>query len=223
MTVEPAPWTLAAGSGPTVEPRDSRSAEGGAWAAARFTSLYRQHHRPCLVLARRLIGDEQLAHEVVQEVFLALWRTGGAGYHPHRGEFSTWLMSVTHHKAIDAIRASERRRRQQAVAEAEHLPAAPEHPTDDTVWLELGKQQLVAALRSLTPRQREVLCLAYLAGLTQTEIANRTGIPLGTVKTRTRAGLLRLRADIARTWTPTGTHAGAPDRPAAAPSASRSG
>lgn len=223
MTVEAAAWTLATGRGPAAEPEDSLSGEGGASAAARFTSLYRQHHRPCLALARRLIGDEQLAHEVVQEVFLALWRTGGAGYHPHRGEFSTWLMSVTHHKAVDAIRACERRRRQQAVAEAEHLPDVSEHSTDDTVWLELGKQQLVAALRSLTPRQREVLCLAYLAGLTQTEIANQTGIPLGTVKTRTRAGLLRLRADMTRTWTPTGSHAGAPDRRAAAPVAGRSG
>lgn len=102
------------------------------------------------------------------------------------------------------MRSSERHRRLVAAA-ASALPCQPDQrPVEDVVWWELGTQSLVAALPALTAAQREVLGLAYVEGLTQSEIADRLGIPLGTVKSRTHAGMLRLRAAMGGTWTPTG-------------------
>ncbi len=171
---------------------------------AAFTAMFREHHRACLRVARRLVRDEGLAHEVVQEVFLAWWRTESDGYDAERGEPAAWLTTVTHHKAVDAVRTSERHRRL-VVAAGSALPLQPEQRlVDEVVWWELGKQSLVAALPTLTPAQREVLGLAYVRGLTQAEIADQLGIPLGTVKSRTHAGLLRLRAAVGGSWTPTG-------------------
>jgi RNA polymerase sigma-70 factor (ECF subfamily) len=151
-----------------------------------------------------VVRDEGLAHEVVQEVFLAWWRAAGDGYRADRGELGAWLTTLAHHKAVDAVRTSERHRRLLAAAMSQ-VPCQPEQRlVDDVVWWEVGRRSLQAALPTLTLVQREVLDLAYVAGLTQVEIAERLGIPLGTVKSRTHAGMLRLRAAIGGTWTPTG-------------------
>ena len=184
--------------------------------AAAFTAIFREHHRACLRLARRVVKDEAMAHDVVQDVFLTWWRTGGGSYSADRGELAPWLSTLTHHKAVDAVRAAERQRRllrasASEVAEQEHLP-------DEVVWWELGRQALLAALPRLTAKQREVLSLAYGGGLTQLEIAEQLGIPLGTVKSRTHAGLLRLRAAMSSTWTLTGPVAKPQDRPDRSPS-----
>jgi RNA polymerase sigma factor (sigma-70 family) len=168
---------------------------------AAFTAVFREHHRACLRLARRLVRDEWVAHDVVQDVFLAWWRSDGGGYRADRGELANWLSTVTHHKAVDALRTSERHRRI-AAAVMSALPHRQERLVDEVVWWELGTQSLIAALPTLTPKQREVLGLAYVHGLTQAEIADRLGIPLGTVKSRTHAGMLRLRAAVSGTWTP---------------------
>jgi RNA polymerase sigma-70 factor (ECF subfamily) len=171
---------------------------------AAFTAAFREHYGACLRLARRIVRDEGLAHEVVQEVFLAWWGAAGDGFRADRGGLAAWLSTITHHKAVDAVRTSERQRRllAAAVSQVQHQPR--QQLVDELVWWELGRQSLTAALSTLTPAQQEVLGLAYGTGLTQAEIAERLGIPLGTVKSRTHAGMLRLRAAIGGTWTPTG-------------------
>lgn len=198
----------------------AHAAQAGAPASTEddFTALVQRHSHRCLVLARRLTRDEHLAHDVVQEVFLAWWRSAGGAYRQDRGELAGWLLTLTHHKAVDAVRASERQRRCSAVALAALQCRPGDVAVDEVVWWQLGAQDMVAALPSLSAAQREVLGLAYVAGLSQTEIAARLGIPLGTVKTRTHAGLHRLRAVVGRTWAPGGPAdpaggTAAPDRP----------
>lgn len=184
--------------------------------AASFTAIFREHHRACFRLARRVVKDEAMAHDVVQDVFLTWWRTDGGSYSADRGELAPWLSTLTHHKAVDAVRAAERQRRLQRISASE--AAEQEHLPDELVWWEMGRQALLAALPRLTAKQREVLSLAYGSGLTQLEIAEQLGIPLGTVKSRTHAGLLRLRAAMSSTWTPTGPVAKPQDRPDRNPS-----
>ncbi len=170
--------------------------------AASFTAIFREHHDACVRLARRVVQDEGLAHDVVQDVFLTWWRTDGGSYDAERGELAAWLATLTHRKAVDAVRAAERQRR--LLGRSASDVARQDAPPDEVVWWELGRQALLVALPRLTAKQREVLSLAYGGGLTQVEIAEQLGIPLGTVKSRTHAGLLRLRAAMSGTWTPTG-------------------
>ncbi len=167
-----------------------------------FTAVFQAHHRACLRLARRVVRDESLADDVVQDVFLAWWRSDGGGYRPERGELATWLSTITHHKAVDALRTSERQRR--VLTSVPSAVPPQERPVDDVVWWGLGTQSLLAALPVLSPKHREVLGLAYVTGLTQVEIAARLGIPLGTVKSRTHTAMLRLREAICGSWTPSG-------------------
>jgi RNA polymerase sigma-70 factor (ECF subfamily) len=176
-----------------------------------FTEVFLEHHATCLRLARRLVRDEVLAQDVVQEVFLAWWRTGGGAYRADRGALAAWLSTITHHKAVDAVRSSERHARLRSAAEAAGHTTPEERLVEDVVWWELGKERLREALPTLPLKQREVLSLVYLAGMTQAEVADRLGIPLGTVKSRTHAGLLRLKAAVSGSWTPSGPDAGEED------------
>ena len=171
---------------------------------AAFTAAFDEHYPTCLRTARRLVLDDGLAHEVVQEVFLSWWRTAGGTYRADRGDLGAWLSTITHHKAVDAVRDSERHRRLVAAAGSALPHQVQQRTVEDVVWWELGTQSLLAALPALSAAQREVIGLAYVEGLTQAEVAERLGIPLGTVKSRTHAGMLRLRAAVGGTWTPTG-------------------
>jgi RNA polymerase sigma factor (sigma-70 family) len=159
--------------------------------------LYDRYGRPAFSLARRITGEPVFAEEVVQEVFLALWRDP-AKYDPSRGGFASWLLATTHHKAVDAVRREQtlRKRRAQAAEEADFYASAVSTgpPVEDAVWTGLRGERVRAALSTLPLPQREALTLAYFGGYTQREIADRTGTPLGTVKTRMLAGMRRLRA-----------------------------
>jgi RNA polymerase sigma-70 factor (ECF subfamily) len=158
---------------------------------AALEALYDRYGRPCFALARRILDDAQLAEDVVQQVFLALWQ--GAGYDPSRGAVSTWLLSVTHHKAVDAVRRESTRRRRLA-GEQVLLEAAATGPgPDDAAWAALRAERTREGLRGLPAEQREVLLLAYYGGYTQREIAEMTGLPLGTVKSRTLTAMRKLR------------------------------
>ena len=178
-----------------------------------FTDVFLEHRGMCLRLARRLVRDEGLAHDVVQDVFLAWWRTGGGGFSADRGALAAWLSTITHHKAVDAVRTSERHARLRSAAQTALHVAPQDRPVEDVVWWELGTQSLRAALLTLPAKQRDVLDLVYTGGLTQVEVADRLGIPLGTVKSRTHAGLLRLRAALSGTWTPNGPDPAQEDAP----------
>jgi RNA polymerase sigma-70 factor (ECF subfamily) len=142
-----------------------------------------------------MLADASSAEELTQEVFLRLWRQGGS-YQQSRGAFLTWLLSVTHNMAIDEIR---RRKRRPVAAETsdddQTLAMLPDTRTDveGTAWLTTLQTIVRDALLEIPQLQRQVIELAYFSGLTQREIAERLDQPLGTIKTRMRLGLLKLR------------------------------
>jgi RNA polymerase sigma factor (sigma-70 family) len=160
-----------------------------------MADLWQRYSRPCLALARRITGDEVLCDEVVQEVFLALWRKPTA-YDPTRGAFVTWLLATTHHKSVDAVRREDNHRRRRASSEILIEQESDEPRTDEAAWLLVRRDRVRAALASLPPVQKEALGLAYFGGYTQREIAGLTQTPLGTVKTRMLAGMRRMRESL---------------------------
>jgi RNA polymerase sigma factor (sigma-70 family) len=160
--------------------------------AAALEDLYSRYGRSCYALARRVVADEQLAQDVVQEVFLALWRDASR-FDGTRGGFSTWLLSMTHHKAVDCVRREEGLRRRRTAVEQLEAAEPPVAAPDDEVWSRIRGERVREALGSLPPAQREALVLAYFGGYTQREIAGLTTTPLGTVKTRMLAGMRRMR------------------------------
>lgn len=158
-------------------------------------ALYDRYGRPVYALARRITGDDRFAEDVVQEVFLALWRDP-TKFEPGRGAFASWLLAAAHHKAVDAVRREESLRRHRARAAEEavaYLRVSGPPPVDDAAWTALRGDRVRQALHFLPQPQREAIVLAYYAGYTQREIAALTETPLGTVKTRMLAGMRRLR------------------------------
>jgi RNA polymerase sigma factor (sigma-70 family) len=150
--------------------------------------LYDRFGRLAYGLAFRILRDGALAEDAVQEAFLAVWRSADA-YKRERAKPSTWILTVVHRRAVDLVRREERRR-------GEPLEAAPEPtsgPADEDATLRERRAAVQAALTELPGDQRQALELAYYGGLTQSELAERLGVPLGTVKSRMFAGLGRLR------------------------------
>ena len=145
-------------------------------------------------MALRVCGQPAIAQDVVHDAFLALWRAPEA-YDPARGAFRTFFLSLVHHRAVDAVRREERlRRRTERAANLE--PFTSEDVAEEVVeGAELAgrRAKVRRALMDLPPEQRTVLEMAYFDGLTQTQIADALGIPVGTVKTRTFAAIRKLR------------------------------
>ncbi len=161
--------------------------DGGA-----LEALYRRYGRPCYGLARRILADEQFAQDVVQEVFLTVWRDASR-FDASRGGFSTWLLSMTHHKAVDAVRREENLRKRRTSSEVLEDRVSDAPVVEDEVWSLMRRDRVREALKTLPAVQAEALTLAYFGGYTQREIAGLTDTPLGTVKTRMLAGMRRLR------------------------------
>jgi RNA polymerase sigma factor (sigma-70 family) len=155
--------------------------------------LYERFRRPAFALARRVLADDALAEDVLQDVFLGIWRDPGA-FDGSRGSVASWLLAMVHHKAVDAVRREESHRRRQARAEDDLVLSAPTQTTDveDAAWQRLVAERVRTALHELPAPQREALTLAYYGGYTQREVAALTHTPLGTVKTRMLAGMRRL-------------------------------
>ena len=153
--------------------------------------LYERYKTMAYSIAYRITNDASLAEDVVQDAFLGAWRNAGR-YIQGRGSVKTWLLSIVHHRAIDAVR---RRRPTTRLPEPEDVP--PAALTLPDVWSEvaadLDAEAVRGALAVLSDVQREAIELAYFGGLTQQEIAGRTDTPLGTVKSRMRLGLLAMR------------------------------
>jgi RNA polymerase sigma-70 factor (ECF subfamily) len=158
-------------------------------------ALYGRYGRACYSLARRILVDEQLAQDAVQEVFLVVWRDASR-YDPTKGGFSTWLLSMTHHKAVDAVRREETLRKRRAAPDALDGAESDAPAVDDQAWSTLRQERVREALKTLPAPQREALTLAYFGGYTQREIAGITDTPLGTVKTRMLAGMQRMKAGL---------------------------
>ncbi|MEO6712439.1 MAG: sigma-70 family RNA polymerase sigma factor [Mycobacteriales bacterium] len=176
------------GSGAEDASLVTRVAEGDALA---LEELYRRYARVAYSLARRILADEQLAQDAVQEVFLTVWRDA-VKFDAARGQVSTWLLTMTHHKAVDAVRKEENLRKRRAPADVLEYHDAGIR-VDDEVWTALKRDRVREALGRLPDVQREALGLAYFGGYTQREIAKLTDTPLGTVKTRMLAGMRRMR------------------------------
>jgi RNA polymerase sigma factor (sigma-70 family) len=157
-------------------------------------TLYDRHGRAAWSLARRICVDEQLAEDVVQEAFLSFWRDP-TRFDAARGAFTTWLLTVVHHKAVDAVRKESALRRRTVSSDAGIDLALPaEVGADKKALGAVVAGQVRAALGGLPAEQRHALALAYFGGYTQREVAALTGVPLGTVKSRMFTGLARLRA-----------------------------
>jgi RNA polymerase sigma factor (sigma-70 family) len=157
-------------------------------------ALYDRYKTMAYSIAYRITNDATLAEDVVQEAFLGVWRNA-ARYIEGRGSVKTWLLSIVHHRAIDAVR---RRRPTTELPDREEIPPPAFRVPD--VWAEvsagLDAETVRGALAVLSVVQREAIEMAYFSGLTQQEIAARTGTPLGTVKSRMRLGLLAMRRTI---------------------------
>jgi RNA polymerase sigma factor (sigma-70 family) len=159
-----------------------------------LAELYDRFGRVAYGLALRIVRDEALAQDAVQDAFLAVWRSADR-FLAERARASTWILTLVHRRAVDLVRREDRRR-------GEPLESAPEPEASPTLEAEaeLGFQRKVVreALLRLPPEQREALELSYYGGLTQSELAERLGQPLGTIKSRMFTGLARLRDLLAQ-------------------------
>jgi len=153
-------------------------------------ALYARYSGPLYSLAYQVTGAERFAQDVVQEVFVALWRDASR-FDPARGNVAPWLFSLARHKAIDLVRREANVRKRTADVDLELHEAADN--VDHETWLRFRRDRVREAIEGLTLVQREALELAFFNGLTHVEVSERLGIPLGTAKTRIRSALLRLR------------------------------
>ena len=170
-----------------------RVAEGDALA---LEQLYDRYGQPVYSLALRIVRDPQIAEELTQEVFVRLWRYAGT-FDSARGRFSGWLLGIAHNLALNEVRRWQSR------------PQKAELPSDDderpyelvdesadaaeAAWLNIRRETIVGALKQLPEAQRRAIELAFFGGYTHLEIANMLGDPLGTIKSRIRIGMQRLR------------------------------
>jgi RNA polymerase sigma factor (sigma-70 family) len=170
-----------------------------------LAELYDRFGRTAYGLALRVLRDEALAEDAVQDAFLTVWRTADT-FMPERAKASTWLLTLVHRRAIDVVRREERRRTEPIESVAEPVGAGA---TDEAVWLRYERERVQSALRQLPDQQREAIELAYYGGFTQSELAERLGQPIGTIKSRMFSGLGRLHELLTepgteeRTWKPT--------------------
>lgn len=153
--------------------------------------LYDRHGGAAYLLAYRILGQRQAAEDLVQEAFLKVWRSAQS-YRAARGSARTWVLSIVHNQAIDQLRAVASRRRTQELVE---LSAVTYQPSDafDEAWLGSRREQVREALETLPPAQLEVIRLSYFSGYTHAEISDLLGLSLGTVKSRLRLGLKKVR------------------------------
>ena len=153
-------------------------------------ALYARYSGPLYSLAYQVTGADRFAQEVVQEVFIAVWKDASR-FDPTRGALGPWLFSLARHKAIDLVRREQNIRKRTADVDMELEVASDD--VDREVWQNLRRDRVRAAIAELSEPQRTALELAFFAGLTHVEVADRLGIPLGTAKTRIRTALLKLR------------------------------
>ena len=152
--------------------------------------LYDRFGRVAYGLALRILRDERHAEDAVQEAFLQVWRSA-ATFRAERAKASTWILTLVHRRAVDLVRREERRQAE-PLTDDSALGTAPVE-TDEAAWLRFERERVQSALKQLPDVQREALELAYYGGFSQSELAERLGVPLGTIKSRMFAGLSRLR------------------------------
>jgi RNA polymerase sigma-70 factor (ECF subfamily) len=162
-----------------------------------FRGLFRRYAPAARALAQRVVRQSHLAEEIVQEAFMALWKNP-EGYDQDRGSVRSWLMGMVHHRAVDLVRREEshRRRTEEAIPGALEAGPDPAEQVAEELSLPDERRTVRAALEGLPAEQRQVIELMYFDGLTQSTIATKLDLPLGTVKSRTLLGMRRLRSAL---------------------------
>jgi RNA polymerase sigma factor (sigma-70 family) len=162
-----------------------------------FRGLFGRYAPSAKALALRVVRQSNLAEEIVQEAFMALW-TNPNGYDQQRGSVKSWLMGTVHHRAVDLVRREEahRRRAERAIPAAMETEPDPAEQVVEQVGAPEERAAVRAALGELPPDQRQVIELMYFGGRSQSQIAAELGLPLGTVKSRTLLGMRRLRGAL---------------------------
>ena len=166
-----------------------RVAESGDGRA--MSELYDRYGGLVYGAGMRYFGDRGLAEDLVQDVFLKVWR-GAGSYRVERGSVRTWVLSIVHNRGIDQLRSSASRRRTQEKVEASTPRSQPSEAFAET-WRNSQREQVREALKTLPPEQLKILELAYFSGYTQVEMADLLDLPLGTVKGRMRLGLQKIK------------------------------
>ena len=151
-------------------------------------ALYERFGRPVYTMGLRLLGSREAAEELTQDVFLTAWRKA-ARFDPQRGRLSTWLMTIAHNLAVDRLRRETGVARPTLV----FVDEVPDAPGVDEEWLLMERDAAMRALSTLSDAERRLLVRAYFRGMTAREIAESDGVPLGTVKTRLRSALIKIR------------------------------
>lgn len=160
-----------------------------------FREMFGTYAPTARALALRVLKQPFLADETVQEAFLGVWR-GARGYDPGRGSVRAWLMSAVHHRAVDLVRREEAHRHRAKAALPEPAPEDPGEQVVEAVGIPQERAAVRAALENLPAEQRAVIELMYFQGLTQSQVSQRTGMPLGTVKSRAGLAMRRMRTSL---------------------------
>jgi RNA polymerase sigma-70 factor (ECF subfamily) len=165
----------------------------GRWRQDALAEAYRRHGGAVYALARRVLRDDGLAEDVVQEIFLRLWKDPQR-FDPERGTLRSWLLAQTHGRAVDRLRAdSSRRRREELDA---RRTATAGYDVEREAWDLVVADRVAGVMAELPAGEREAIELAYFGGYTYRDVAAVLNTPEGTVKSRIRAGLKRLRAEL---------------------------
>ena len=160
--------------------------------------LYRRFGDAVFSLAVHILRDSGAAEEATQDAFFRVW-SKASDYRPDRGKVTSWLFGIAHHRVIDEVRKRRRREQTLVFRDVSEMPQPLDEVGDPAKYAsqQSWKQEIGGALGTLRPEQREVVILAYYAGFTHSEIAKRLDQPLGTVKTRMRLALRKLREVMA--------------------------
>lgn len=161
---------------------------------AAFGSLYDMLSSRVFGLILRVLVDRSQSEEVLQEVFLEVWQSAGA-FAPNRGQGRSWVLTIAHRRAVDRVRSAQAAGERDIRAGMRELNT-PAAGVEEQVELRIESRRVARALQALPDLQREALTLAYFGGYSQSEIAALSGTPLGTIKTRMRDGLSRLRTEM---------------------------
>jgi RNA polymerase sigma-70 factor (ECF subfamily) len=203
------------GATPPPTPDDRRAEEAALLVRIReqderaIEALYERYSGPLYSLAYQVTGGDRFAQDVVQEVFVAVWKNAGR-FDPARGSLSSWLFALARHKAIDLVRREANVRRHTADVDLELEEAADD--VDQEAWRRVRRDAVRAAITELPEAQRVALEMAFFGGLTHVEVSEALGIPLGTAKTRIRTALLRLRDILGQSVAEMAEAAGSPSR-----------